>query len=63
MRIFLCSCATPDLTLTEHIDFKWLTKSELMGLDWAGADELNVSALREPERPQHSQYVRKRMGR
>jgi len=45
MHSFLCSCATPDLTLTEHIDFKWLTKSELTELDWAGADVPIVEKL------------------
>ena len=45
MHSFLCSCATPDLTLTEHIDFKWLTKSELKELDWAGADVPIVEKL------------------
>lgn len=38
MHSFLCSCNNPELTLTEHIDFKWLAKEELEHLDWAAAD-------------------------
>jgi 8-oxo-dGTP diphosphatase len=38
MHSFLCSCNNPELTLTEHIDFKWLAKDELEHLDWAAAD-------------------------
>lgn len=38
MHSFLCSCNNPQLTLTEHIDFKWLAKDELEHLDWAAAD-------------------------
>lgn len=45
MHSFLCSCATNDLTLTEHTDFKWLSKHELKNLDWAGADVPIVEKL------------------
>lgn len=38
MHTFLCSCDSEDLTLTEHINFKWLNVSELKDLDWAAAD-------------------------
>lgn len=38
MHSFLCSCENPNVTLTEHIDFKWLSADELPNLDWAGAD-------------------------
>jgi 8-oxo-dGTP diphosphatase len=38
MHSFLCKCDSAILTLTEHIDFKWLKKNELEGLDWAEAD-------------------------
>jgi len=38
MYSFLCSCKDSSLTLTEHIDFKWLDKNELEELDWAAAD-------------------------
>ncbi|MDB4534236.1 (deoxy)nucleoside triphosphate pyrophosphohydrolase [Vicingaceae bacterium] len=38
MHSFICSCDDPTVHLTEHIDYKWLSISELNGLDWAGAD-------------------------
>lgn len=38
MHSYICSCENTDIQLSEHIDFKWLDKSELMTLDWAGAD-------------------------
>ncbi len=38
MHSFICNCKSTELTLTEHIDFKWLQKSELEDLDWAAAD-------------------------
>ena len=38
MHSFICKCYSPTLTLTEHIDYKWLGKNELENLDWAAAD-------------------------
>ena len=38
MHSFICDCKNPILTLSEHMDFKWLSKSELGNLDWAAAD-------------------------
>lgn len=38
MISFICDVDEAALTLTEHIDYKWLTQSELKGLDWAEAD-------------------------
>lgn len=38
MHSFICKCGNPKLTLTEHIDFKWLKPNELEKLDWAAAD-------------------------
>jgi len=38
MHSFICSCDDPTVHLTEHIDYKWLSTSELGGLDWAAAD-------------------------
>jgi 8-oxo-dGTP diphosphatase len=38
MHSFICTCNEPSLTLTEHIDYKWLDKNELNQLDWAAAD-------------------------
>jgi len=38
MHSFICKCDSPELTLTEHIDYKWLKKDEIENLDWAAAD-------------------------
>ncbi len=38
MHSFICNCKDPTLSLTEHIDFKWLNRNELAQLDWAAAD-------------------------
>ncbi|MEP7170834.1 MAG: (deoxy)nucleoside triphosphate pyrophosphohydrolase [Bacteroidota bacterium] len=45
MYSFLCSCKDSSLTLTEHIDFKWLDKNDLGDLDWAAADIPIVNKL------------------
>lgn len=45
MHSFICNCKNPILTLTEHIDFKWLNKDELAHLDWAAADIPLVNEL------------------
>jgi 8-oxo-dGTP diphosphatase len=38
MHSFICQCKDNNVTLTEHLDFKWLDISELNSLDWAAAD-------------------------
>ena len=38
MHGYMCTCRDTSLVLSEHIDFKWLNKSELVNLDWAAAD-------------------------
>ncbi len=38
MHSYICNVKTSDLTLTEHIAYKWLLKTELNTLDWAKAD-------------------------
>jgi 8-oxo-dGTP diphosphatase len=38
MHSFICNTESAELTLTEHVDFKWLDKSRLNYLDWAEAD-------------------------
>lgn len=38
MHAFHCEILSGELTLTEHLDKKWLPKSELRSLDWAAAD-------------------------
>jgi 8-oxo-dGTP diphosphatase len=45
MHSFKCSTTNESLTLTEHIDFKWLEISEMSGLDWAAADVPIVEKL------------------
>ena len=47
MHSFLCHAEDVNLTLTEHIDFKWLHKHELTYLDWAAADIPIVEKLSE----------------
>lgn len=38
MHSFICPVECKDITLTEHIDKKWLKIEELHKLDWAAAD-------------------------
>jgi 8-oxo-dGTP diphosphatase len=38
MHSFICKSDSAELTLTEHIDYKWLKTEDLAGLDWAAAD-------------------------
>ena len=38
MHTYMCTCASRDLVLHEHIDLQWLNRSELAKLDWAAAD-------------------------
>lgn len=45
MHSFICSCENEVVTLTEHIDYKWLNKNELSQLDWAAADVPIVDKL------------------
>lgn len=45
MHAFHCRILSGELTLTEHLDKKWLPKSELRSLDWAAADVPIVDLL------------------
>jgi 8-oxo-dGTP diphosphatase len=38
MHAYLCIPRSNQLTLKEHIDYKWLNVSEMDTLDWAAAD-------------------------
>jgi len=38
MHSFICLVDNKDITLTEHIDQRWLKIGELKNLDWAAAD-------------------------
>ncbi|WP_413670622.1 (deoxy)nucleoside triphosphate pyrophosphohydrolase [Mucilaginibacter sp. Mucisp86] len=35
---FVCRITNGEIILKEHLDFKWLSKNELLALDWAEAD-------------------------
>jgi 8-oxo-dGTP diphosphatase len=45
MHTYLCECESRDITLHEHIDFRWLDISGLKELDWAAADVPIVDRL------------------
>ncbi len=45
MHVYICSIINDKLVLTEHVDSKWLPKSELNSLDWAEADKPVVKKL------------------
>ena len=47
MKSYQCTSDLKNFNLTEHIDFKWLEKVQLMDLDWAAADIPIVKALME----------------
>ncbi len=38
MHSYICSCQNIALTLSEHINYKWMNANELKSLDWAAAD-------------------------
>ena len=38
MHSFISECLSSEVFLSEHIDYKWLSVSELETLDWAAAD-------------------------
>jgi 8-oxo-dGTP diphosphatase len=38
MHSYICTSVSDRVFLIEHIDFKWLEKNQLRGLDWAAAD-------------------------
>ncbi|MBE6023403.1 MAG: (deoxy)nucleoside triphosphate pyrophosphohydrolase [Cellulosilyticum sp.] len=47
MHSFICKVDSQEFTRKEHIDHKWLTRKELMTLDWAAADVPIVHKLQE----------------
>jgi 8-oxo-dGTP diphosphatase len=49
LHSFLCRCENPTITLTEHLNYKWLFIGELKELEWAAADEPIVRKLEEME--------------
>lgn len=38
MHSYICEVESKEITLTEHIDYRWLRISDLENLDWAAAD-------------------------
>ncbi len=38
MHCFMCCTDAEFISLKDHIDYKWLTKGQLIHLDWAAAD-------------------------
>lgn len=45
MHSFICTCKDEKITLTEHVDYRWLSVKELQELDWAAADVPIVEKL------------------
>lgn len=46
MYSFICDCDSHELTLADHKDCKWLSKSDMEHLDWAAADIPIVNKLK-----------------
>ena len=49
MHSFICPVEHKDITLTEHVDQKWLTIDQLHTLDWAAADIPIVEKLQKEQ--------------
>ena len=45
MHAYLCTLVKGELTLKEHNDSVWLSKEELLKLDWADADKPIVNII------------------
>ena len=45
MHSFLCTSDSRELDLKEHVAFQWLSKKDLINLDWAAADVPIVKQL------------------
>ena len=46
MHAYLCKVDNPDFVMKEHVDYKWLSVSELDTLEWAEADKPIVEFLK-----------------
>jgi 8-oxo-dGTP diphosphatase len=46
LHAFICHADSRELTLTEHLDAKWLSTKHLDSLDWAAADIPVVEKLK-----------------
>ncbi len=49
LTTFICHIQNGEPTLTEHIEIKWLNKSELDQIEWAPADIPTVYKLKKTE--------------
>lgn len=47
MHAYQCSVLEGNLTLSEHLDSRWLTREELANVDWAPADLPIVERVKE----------------
>jgi len=45
LHCYLCTCENTELTLTEHIDFKWMELEKIGELDWVEADREVVEKI------------------
>lgn len=45
MSCYLCKVIKGNLTLSEHLDSKWLTKQELQSVEWLPADALLITKI------------------
>ena len=46
MHAYLCKVSNSDFVMKEHVDYKWLSVSELDTLEWAEADKPIVEWLK-----------------
>lgn len=54
MHTIKCTCSHKKVTLTEHLDFKWMSIENLESLDWAAADIPVVMELLK----QHDEFIK-----
>ena len=47
MDAFMCNIHDPQVALTEHISYTWLSAKQMLSLDWAAADIPIVERLAE----------------
>ncbi len=52
LHVYICRVTDPVFRCREHIGFKWLSREELLSVDWAPADyPILMKMLREPDLP------------
>lgn len=45
LSCYLCTCTSNEFTLNEHINGLWMSKKDLLSLDWVAADQPVVRLL------------------